>query len=176
MSSIDARSKRATLHDRTGGMTTLRRSSISWSLLAVAVGALTLAACKKSSDTTAPDDGGGEVSQGDGGGSEAPADDSDSAPEFLTVDVFEDVMNAKGGDVTDCFTAAKEAKPELGGKLMLEFTIDGTGKVSAVKTEDASAVKDAGLTTCVTDKAKTWEFPKTRDGQPMVLAYAFNLS
>ena len=85
-------------------------------------------------------------------------------------------MNAKTSDVTDCFAAAKEAKPDLGGKLMLEFTIDGTGKVSTVKTEDASAVKDPGLTTCVIDKAKTWEFPKTRDGQPMTLPYAFNLS
>ena len=29
---------------------------------------------------------------------------------------------------------------------------------------------------CVTDKAKVWEFPKTRDGQTMTLAFAFNLS
>ena len=69
-------------------MTTLRRSSISWSLLAVAAGALTLAACKKSSDTKTPDDGsGGDVSQADAGGNDAPDDSADSAPEFLTVDV-----------------------------------------------------------------------------------------
>ena len=157
-------------------MTTPRRSSISWPLLAVAVGALTLAACKKSDDSKPPEgsDGGAPVAGDDS--SKEPADDADAAPEFLTVDVFEDVMNAKTGEVTECFAAAKEKTPALGGKLMLEFTIDGTGKVSAVKTEDASTVKDAGLTTCVTDKAKVWEFPKTRDGQTMTLAFAFNLS
>jgi len=164
------------LRDKTAGMTTLRRSSISWSLLAVAAGALTLAACKKADDSKPPEDGGG-VSHAEDNGGDAPADaDDDAAPEFLTVDVFEDVMNAKTGEVTECFAAAKEKTPVLGGKLMLEFTIDGTGKVSAVKTEDASTVKDPGLTTCVTDKAKAWEFPKTRDGQTMTLAFAFNLS
>ena len=137
---------------------------------------LTLAACKKSSDTTPPDDSaGGDVSQaGDDGGDAAP--EEDSAPEFLTVDVFEDVVNQKTSDVTDCFAAAKEKKPDLGGKLMLEFTIDGTGKVSEVKTESGSTVNDPGLTTCVTDKAKTWPFPKTRDGQPMTLPFSFNLT
>lgn len=164
----------AALHDRTGGMTT--RASISWPLLVVAAGALTLAACKKSSDTKAPDGSdGGEISHADDNGGDA-APEEDSPPEFLTVDVFEDVVNSKTGDVTDCFAAAKEKKPDLGGKLMLEFTIDGTGKVSAVKTESASTVNDPGLTTCVTDKAKTWSFPKTRDGQPMTLPYAFNLT
>ncbi len=157
-------------------MTTLRRSSISWPLLAVAAGALTLAACKKADDTKAPGEDGGGISHAEDNGGDAPADETDEAPDFLTVDVFEDVMNAKTGEVTDCFAAAKEKTPALGGKLMLEFTIDGTGKVSAVKTEDASTVKDDGLTTCVTDKAKSWEFPKTRDGQTMTLAFAFNLS
>lgn len=173
---VRPRGEETGLHDKTAGMTTPRRSSISWSLLAVAAGALTLAACKKADDSKPPEDGGG-VSRAEDNGGDAPADaDDDAAPEFLTVDVFEDVMNAKTGEVTECFAAAKEKTPALGGKLMLEFTIDGTGKVSAVKTEDASTVKDPGLTTCVTDKAKAWEFPKTRDGQTMTLAFAFNLS
>jgi hypothetical protein len=144
-------------------------------MLAMATGAVNLAGCKKSSDTTAPDDGsGGEVSKPEDNDGDAAQEDS--APEFLTVDVFEDVVNAKTSDVTDCFAAAKEKKPDLGGKLMLEFTIDGTGKVSAVKTEAGSTVNDPGLTTCVTDKAKAWPFPKTRDGEPMTLPFAFNLS
>jgi hypothetical protein len=162
----------AALHDKTAGMTT--RASISWPLLVVAAGALTLAACKKSSDTTAPDSGSDVSQPEDNGGDAAP--EEDSAPEFLTVDVFEDVVNQKTSDVTDCFAAAKEKKPDLGGKLMLEFTIDGTGKVSEVKTESGSTVNDPGLTTCVTDKARTWAFPKTRDGQPMTLPYSFNLT
>ncbi len=162
-------------HDKTGGMTILRASTISWPLLAVAAGALSLTACKKSPESTPPDSSGGEISHADDNGGDAD-DDSDAAPEFLTADVFEDVVNAKTSDVTDCFAAAKEAKPDLGGKLMLEFTIDGTGKVSAVKSEAGSTVNDPGLLTCVTDKAKAWPFPKTRSGEPMTLPFSFNLS
>ena len=129
--------------------------------------------CKKAPDSQAPADT-PEVREEDRSG--AAEDEDDAAPQVLTVDVFEDVVNTRTSDVTDCFAAAKEAKPELSGKLMLEFTIDGAGKVVEVKNEAGSTVNDPGLTTCVTDKAKAWPFPATRDGQPMTLPYTFNLS
>ncbi|MBK7824425.1 AgmX/PglI C-terminal domain-containing protein [Nannocystis sp.] len=158
-------------------MTTPRASSNSWTLLAVAVSALTMTACKKSADTKAPDGGGGgdEVSHaGDNGGDASPGDDA--APEFLTVDVFEEVLDKHKGDVSDCYATAKEAKADLAGKLVLDFTVDGTGKVSEVKVDPASTLKDDGVNACVSDKAKGWSFPKTRDGQSMTLPYSFNLS
>ena len=146
--------------------------SITTSLLAVAV---VLTACKKDADSKPPlDDGGGQVTNPeDNGGdaSEAPSED------FLTVDAFEETITSKQGDVVDCYSAAKEAKPALaGGKLALEFTIDGQGKVSAIKPEPGGTIDDPGLTACVTDKAKGWQFPKTRDGNTMTLPYSFNLS
>ena len=142
------------------------------SLLAVAV---VLTACKKDADTKPPLDGGGDqvANPEDNGGDaeEAPAED------FLTVDAFEETITSKQGDVVDCYSAAKEAKPALaGGKLALEFTIDGQGKVSAIKPEPGGTIDDPGLTACVTDKAKSWQFPKTRDGNTMTLPYSFNLS
>lgn len=157
-------------------MTTPRVSFHSWTLLAVAAGALATTACKKAPDTKAPDGGGGdEVSHaGDNGGDASPEDDA--APEILTVDVFEEVVDKHKGDVSDCYATAKEAKADLAGKLTLDFTIDGTGKVSEVKVDPASTLKDDGVNACVSDKAKGWSFPKTRDGQSMTLPYSFNLS
>ncbi len=159
-------------------MTTLRGTSISWPLLAVLASGLTLTACKKAADPQTPDGSNSEVGEadhaGDKGG-DASAED-DAAPEFLTVDVFEEIVDKHKSDVSDCYATAKEAKPELAGKLSLDFTIDGTGKVSEVKVDPASTLKDDAVNACVDGKVKTWEFPKTRDGKNMVLPYSFNLS
>ena len=168
---------RAAVHDKTASMTIVQRfTSTSWPLLAVAVSALALTACKKQSDTAPPDDGGSQAGGADAGAASGGDASDDPAPDFLTVDAFEETITAKQSDVTDCFAAAKEKKADLGGKLALEFTIGGDGKVTEVKVEPGSTVNDPGLTTCVTDKAKTWQFPKTRDGAPMTLPYSFNLS
>jgi hypothetical protein len=155
-------------------MTTLRASK-SWSLLAVMAGALTLTACKKSTDTAPPDSTADATDHaGDQGGDASEADDA--APEFLTVDVFEEIVDKHKNDVTDCYATAKEAKADLAGKLSVDFTIDGTGKVSEIKVDPTSTLKDDALNTCVSDKVKAWEFPKTRDGKPMILPYSFSFS
>lgn len=153
-----------------------RTSKTSWPLLAVAASALALAACKKDQDTAPPDDGGSPAGSDAGAGAGDDDSSDDAAAEFLTVDAFEETIGEKTGDVTDCFAAAKEKKADLGGKLALEFTIGGDGKVSEIKVEPGSTVNDPDLTACVTDKAKAWQFPKTRDGAPMTLPYSFNLS
>ncbi len=166
------------LHDKTASMTTLRPvSSTSWTLLAVTTCALVMSACKKDAGSQPPaDDAGGGSDVADAGGGGGDASDDDAGPDFLTVDDFEEIVGKNTGDVTDCFSTAKAAKPDLAGKLAYDFTIDGAGKVTELKLDPSSTVKDPALNTCVTDKAKGWQFPKTRDGQPMTLPYSFNLS
>lgn len=161
-------------------MTTLRSMpSTSWTLLAVLAGALattTVSGCKKDAQTQPPDATADAADAGGAGDAAASTDEEPTAPEFLTVDVFEETMQGKNGEVGDCFTKAREAKADLAGKLAYDFTIDGEGKISEVKEDPASTIKDEGLNTCVRDKAKGWSFPKTRDGKPMTLNYGFNLS
>jgi hypothetical protein len=158
-------------------------SKASWTLLAALAGALTLTACKKEGDAKPPEDGGGDVADGGGdangdggGGGGGGGDAEDSGPDFLTVDVFEETLQSKSGDVTDCFAKAKEAKPDLGGKLALDFTVGGDGVVSEVKADPASTVVDDGLNKCVLEKAKGWKFPPTRKGEPMTLPYTFTMN
>ncbi len=148
----------------------------SWSLLSVLVGALALSACKKDGDSKPPEDGGGGDVADNGGGEGGGADAEDEAPEFLTVDVFEETMNAKNGEVAECFGKAKEAKPDLGGTLALDFTIGGDGVVSEVKTDPSSTIKDDGLNACVLERAKAWKFPKTRKGDSMTLPFKFSMN
>lgn len=150
----------------------------SWSLLSVLVGALALSACKKDGDAKPPEDGGGgdvaDSGGGDGGGGGGGGDEPDEA-EFLTVDVFEETLQSKTDDVAECFGKAKESKPDLGGTLMLDFTVGGDGVVTEVKADDGSTIKDDGLNACVLEKAKTWKFPKTRKGEPMTLPFKFSM-
>jgi len=150
----------------------------SWSLLSVLVGALALTACKKDGDAKPPEDGGdgGEVADGGGGegGGGGGGEEAEEA-EFLTVDVFEETLQSKNGDVAECFGKAKETKADLGGTLMLDFTVGGDGVVTEVKADDASTIKDDGLNACVLEKAKTWKFPKTRKGEPMTLPFKFSM-
>lgn len=138
---------------------------------------LSLGACKKDADSKPPGDEAADKGGGDGGGGEAEAGGGGGeSEEILTVDVFEETMQSKQGEVADCFTAAKEANPKLSGKLVLAVTVGGDGAVTAVKFDDASTIKEASITTCVEEKARGWKFPKTRDGKEMTQPYSLNLS
>ena len=136
--------------------------------------------CKK--DATTPP-------EGDGGGAEvAGREDNDGAEEggaggydgpleeILSADAFEELMQAKQGDVADCFAAAKEANPELAGQLAFDITVAGDGSVASITFDEASSIQDATITACVEEKARGWQFYKTRDGGEMTLPYSLNLS
>lgn len=146
-----------------------------WPLLAVLASALSLPACKKQEDSKPPGDAAdpGDDADGGGGGGNIPDDDG---PDFLTADVFEETVQDKSGDVTDCYAKAKETRPDLAGKLSLDFTIGGDGSVTDVKTDPGSTINDADLNACVLEKTKSWKFPRTRDGNPMTLPFSFNMS
>lgn len=149
----------------------------SWSLFSVLVGALALTACKKDGDAKPPEDSGEVADDADGGGGGGGGGDAeDEAPEFLTVDVFEDTLNSKSSEVADCFAKAKESKPDLGGTLALDFTVGGDGVITEVKHDGSSTIKDDGLNACVLEKAKGWKFPKTRKGDPMTLPFKFTMN
>ncbi|HEY8376973.1 MAG TPA: AgmX/PglI C-terminal domain-containing protein [Nannocystis sp.] len=155
-------------------MTTLR---ITRALCLLALGLAVTTGCKKGSTTT-PDDAspGGDAAgsssddgDGGGGGYDGPTE------EILTVDSFEETMQGKQNEVADCFAQAKEAKPDLAGKLALDITVAGDGSVKSVKFDEGSTIQEASITACVEEKAKGWKFPKTRDGNDMTLPYALNL-
>lgn len=150
--------------------------STSWALLAVLAGALATTACKKDGDAKPPEGSGdGEVADGGGGEGGGGGGEEAEEAEFLTVDVFEETLQSKNGDVAECFGKAKESKPDLSGTLMLDFTVGGDGVVTEVKADEGSTIKDDGLNACVLEKAKGWKFPKTRKGEPMTLPFKFSM-
>lgn len=144
--------------------------------LAFVICPLLLGACKKQSDSQSPDASAGDASDassdvsGDGGGASEAA-----VEEVLTVDVFEAEMERKKDDIAGCYAQAKEAKPDLAGKLALDITVAGDGSVEKVAFDPSNSLKDPSVTSCVEGKSKEWKFPRTRDGASMTLPYSLNL-
>ncbi|MDC0717766.1 AgmX/PglI C-terminal domain-containing protein [Nannocystis bainbridge] len=149
-----------------------------WTLALCLASLVALPSCKKEATTSPDGDGGnGDAAAGDGGGNGGGGGGSgDVNEEPLTADSFEEAMQAKQGDVADCFAQAKAAKPELAGKLAIDVTVAGDGTVSAIKFTDSSTIKEASITSCIEEKARGWKFGKTSDGNPMTLGYSLNLS
>lgn len=137
--------------------------------------------CKKDADTTPPDDAadsGGDLDDEDapdesGGADEEP--EEAEAEEVLTPGTFEETVNNNSGDVVDCYTEANAANPELKGDMQVLFTVGADGKVTEIKVEEGSTLNDEGLTKCVEEKVKGWQFPKPASGEPTSLPFPFSL-
>ena len=62
--------------------------------------------------------------------------------------------------------------PDLEGKLVMDFTVAGSGSVSRSEIKDDGA-KDQRLSTCLTTKLSRWQFPKPRGGVNVAVTYPF---
>lgn len=146
--------------------------------LALVLCPLLLGACKKQTDTQSPADASADASgdAGDASGSAGGGSDSEpAAAEFLTVDEFESEMETKKNDIATCYAQAKETKADLAGKLAIDVTVAGDGSVEKLAFDPGNTIKDPALNACVDEKARSWKFPKTRDGASMTLPYSLNL-
>ena len=53
-------------------------------------------------------------------------------------------------------------------KLILEFTVANTGKVSSVKITQPDGMNDPGLFNCIRQKVQAWIFPKDPNRKPLM--------
>lgn len=130
--------------------------------------------CKKSGESAPPT--GVEEDEGEGAGGGGSSDDEGGGEEFLTASGFEEFVQGKGGEVSECFSEASEKTPGIGGKLILDFTIAGDGSVESTAVGEGSTLTDATFVGCVQKAAASWRLPKTRDGKSMTLSFPFALS
>jgi hypothetical protein len=130
-------------------------------------------ACKKSGDATPPDgDAAGDEEDHAGGGDDG---DEGGAEATLNHDSFEETVGEHMGEVSECFSAAAEATPELAGTLSLTFTVAGDGTVASTEAAEGSTLTDAAFVDCLKGKAAGWRFPKTPNGESMTLTFPFKL-
>ena len=84
------------------------------------------------------------------------------------------VINKNLGEVQYCYERALLKKPGLKGKLVLEWRISTSGRVSRVR-QKLSTIQSAEVATCIIKKLGKWRFPKPQGGI-VVVSYPFIFS
>jgi TonB family protein len=91
----------------------------------------------------------------------------------LDKDAIRKVVRAHIEEIRHCYNEGLLRKPELGGKLMVDFEIAASGAVSS-STIAESTLGDATVETCIAGAVKSWKFPQPQGGSVQV-SYPFEL-
>lgn len=94
----------------------------------------------------------------------------------LPKDVINAVVQRHRNEIRQCYEASRQRNPGLRGKVVVRFTIQPDGVVSAASVAE-STVGDSTLESCVVSRVRRWLFPKPE--APVVTevsAYPFYLN
>ena len=72
-----------------------------------------------------------------------------------------------------CYERALKRNSKLNGKLILSWTLDSSGKASAIVVKKPLEDK---LDTCIIESMKSWKFPQTSVNKTAVVSYPFFFS
>lgn len=116
---------------------------------------------------------GGAASSTAGGGTGLAAISYESigVSEGLTKDEVGKVIREHVGEIRYCYEAALARSPGLEGKLLVTFTVDGSGAVKDVQAKESSG--NPGLDRCIQNRLLKWTFPKPRQGVDIGVTYPF---
>jgi hypothetical protein len=96
------------------------------------------------------------------------------APDGLTTADIDRVIRTHASAVRECYRRGLASKPDLGGKLVVAFDIDGDGRVHDPAVSSQTGVWDAGVPACIVHVVAQLAFPakggSTRVVFPFVLA------
>ncbi len=90
----------------------------------------------------------------------------------LTRDQVKSVIDANMDDVTYCYETALMSSPSLGGKIIFEWKVQGSGSVGAVNIK-SSSVKSNSIHACIKSAIKSWPFPQPSGGSSVQVSYPF---
>jgi TonB family protein len=92
--------------------------------------------------------------------------------EGLTKDEVGEVIHRHLSEVRYCYESAMIRSPDLEGKLMVNFTIGGTGMVKSTEVK-SSTLPDPRLDDCILRRLATWKFPNPRGAIDVAVTYPF---
>ncbi len=84
------------------------------------------------------------------------------------------VINRNKGQVIYCYEKGLQVKPELSGRVTVDFTISNTGRVSVARASNSS-LNFAQVEGCIVGKLKGWKFPKPVGNVNVNVSYPFVL-
>jgi len=77
-------------------------------------------------------------------------------------------------EVKHCYSKRLQVNDSLGGRVVIGFTISGTGKVIVSKVK-SSTVGDKAVSSCIASAVRRWTFPKPKGGGIVQVSYPFVL-
>jgi hypothetical protein len=90
----------------------------------------------------------------------------------LDREVIRRVVVSHRAQIRYCYEKRLAARPELAGKLLVEFVIGADGSVSSARASEDS-LQDPEVGRCVVAKVRGWSFPKPSGGGVVVVTYPF---
>lgn len=90
----------------------------------------------------------------------------------LDKELIRRVIEAHKAQIRYCYEKELVRTPGLFGKIDMEWTITGEGRVSDSKPK-GSTMQNPEVERCIAEKIRTWEFPKPKGGGIVVVRYPF---
>ena len=115
---------------------------------------------------------GGLALGGAGSASVGIVDDETEIQGGLDKDVIARVINSQLGEIRYCYERQLAAKPDMYGKVVIRFAIDGSGGVSTQRVK-RSTLKSAMVEGCILRRVASWQFPKPKGGTTVLVTYPF---
>jgi TonB family protein len=92
----------------------------------------------------------------------------------LDKDIIRRIVRAHINEVRHCYNQGLSKDPNLKGRVAIQFTIGGSGKVPTAVVSQ-STIKDASVGNCIAKAVRRWKFPKPRGGGSVIVTYPFVL-
>ncbi len=90
----------------------------------------------------------------------------------LDRDVISQYISTQIGHIRYCYERQLSAKPDLYGKIKVQFTIGSTGSVVQSKI-GSSTLQDAIVEGCILKRVASWVFPTPKGGTTVLVSYPF---
>jgi hypothetical protein len=90
-------------------------------------------------------------------------------------DLIRRIVRAHINEVRSCYNAGLTRNPSLDGRVTIQFSIVGTGKVASSVVQE-NTTKDNDVANCIAKAVKRWQFPRVNNGGTALVSYPFRLS
>ncbi len=90
-------------------------------------------------------------------------------------DLIRRIVRAHINEVRGCYNGALSKNPNLEGRVTIQFSIVGNGKVASATVQE-NTTKDSKVGNCIAKAVKRWKFPRVGGGGTALVSYPFRLT
>ncbi|MCP4499577.1 MAG: AgmX/PglI C-terminal domain-containing protein [Deltaproteobacteria bacterium] len=90
----------------------------------------------------------------------------------LDPSIIRRIVREHANQIKYCYERGLTKNPGLTGKIVMNWVIQGSGKVQRASTK-STTMKNKGVENCIAGKIKRWRFPKPKGGGIVIVNYPF---